>query len=245
VHWIQHDLTQPLDLACLPRQANAVIHLAQSKLYRHFPDHAEDIFQVNVQSTFQLLNYARQAGVENFIYASSGGVYGYASERFTENDPVKPLNFYLSSKYAAELLLANYQSFFRTTVLRFFFVYGPGQAAGMLIPRLFSQVREGALVTIEGKPGLRINPIYVEDAVRVFLPVLKQASSAIFNVAGDETVTLTELVQLIEQATGRRAKIHYTPAQPTGDLIGDNTRMKDSLGVRPQIGLSTGLERLL
>lgn len=240
MQWIEQDLTQPLDYSRLPNRVDAVIHLAQSKFYRQFPERAQDIFAVNIQSTFQLLEYARQAGAECFIFASTGGIYGYSYEKFVETDPVNPLNFYLSSKYSAELLIANYQPFFRTIVFRFFFVYGPGQR-GMLIPNLLGKVQRGEPVVIEGNPGLRINPIYVEDAVQVFEPALGLSTSTLFNVAGNEVVTLTDLIELMEEVSGKEASIEHTAANPGGDLIGDNRRMKEVLGIHPQISLLAGL----
>jgi len=244
VHWLEHDLSQPLDQERFPERVDAIIHLAQSRHYREFPEGGKDIFDVNIQSTFQLLEYARRAGVKHFLFASSGGVYGYSYERFVETDPVNPLNFYLSSKYTSELLIANYQPFFYTVVFRLFFVYGPGQK-GMLIPNLISKVVKGELITIEGDPGLRINPIYIEDAVQVFEPALNLTTSALFNLAGDEMVTITELVKLMERITGKEALIKYEGMNPQGDLVGDNTRMKEVLGVLTKVSLLEGLKAML
>ena len=168
--WIEHDLVEPLEAAPLPDAVDAVIHLAQSRHYKQFPERVGDIFAVNIDATLRLLEYARLAQAKTFVFASTGGVYGHSYERFVETDPVSPLDFYLTSKYAAELLIANYKRFFRTIVLRFFFVYGPGQK-GMLIPNLLDKVRNGETVKIEGR-GLRINPIHVADAVQVFEPAL-------------------------------------------------------------------------
>jgi UDP-glucose 4-epimerase len=244
VNWLEHDLSQPLDQARFPDRVDAIIHLAQSRHYREFPEGGKDIFDVNIRSTFQLLEYARRVGVKHFLFASSGGVYGYSYERFVETDPVNPLNFYLSSKYTSELLIANYQPFFHTVVFRFFFVYGPGQK-GMLIPNLMGKVREGKQITIEGDPGLRINPIYIEDALRVFETALQLPSSALFNVAGDEIVTITELVGLIETVSGKPALIQHKGANPVGDLVGDNSRLKKVLGVYPGTPLLQGFRRML
>jgi nucleoside-diphosphate-sugar epimerase len=244
VHWIVDDLTRPLFYAGLPKNLDVIIHLAQSKSYKLFPEGAKDIFDVNIQSTFRLLEYAREAGVKCFILASSGGMYGYSYEKFVETDPVSPLNFYLSSKHTAELMTANYKQFFRTVVFRFFFVYGPGQQ-NMLIPNLLKKVLDGETIIIEGNPGLRINPIYVEDAMRVFKPALHLQTSDLFNVAGDENVTITDLVKLIEKVSGKNAIIKYLSRDPQGDLIGDNTRMKEVLGVYPRTSLLEGLSNML
>lgn len=241
--WIEHDLVEPLDAAPLPDAVDAVIHLAQSRHYKQFPERADDIFAVNIDATFRLLEYARLAQAKAFVFASTGGVYGYSYERFAETDPVSPLDFYLSSKYATELLIANYRRFFRTIVLRFFFVYGQGQR-GMLIPNLLDKVRNGETVTIEGR-GLRINPIHVADAVRVFEPALALERSDLFNVCGDEAVDLSALVRLMGEAAGNPASIEHILGERDGDILGDNTRMKSVLGVRPRITLADGIASML
>jgi UDP-glucose 4-epimerase len=244
VQWIVQDLTLPLEYSRLPQHVDAIFHLAQSRLYKQFPEGAKDIFDINVNSTFELLEYARKTGVECFVFASSGGMYGYSYEKFVETDPVNPLNFYLSSKHTAEVLIANYRQFFKTVVFRFFFVYGPGQK-GMLIPTLMTKVEKGESIIIEGIPGVKINPIYVDDAIRVFEPALCLPTSDLFNVAGDENVTIADLVNLIEKVLGKKAIVNHTDSGPQGDLIGDNTRMKKVLGVYPRTSLLEGLDRLL
>jgi UDP-glucose 4-epimerase len=244
VQWIVQDLTLPLEYSRLPQHVDAIFHLAQSRLYKQFPEGAKDIFDINVKSTFELLEYARKTGVECFVFASSGGMYGYSYEKFVETDPVNPLNFYLSSKHTAEVLIANYRQFFKTVVFRFFFVYGPGQK-GMLIPTLITKVEKGESIIIEGIPGVKINPIYVDDAIRVFEPALGLPTSDLFNVAGDENVTITGLVNLIEKVSGKKAIVNHTDSGPQGDLIGDNTRMKKVLGVYPRTSLLEGLDLLL
>jgi UDP-glucose 4-epimerase len=235
------DLTERLPPALLPKRVDAVIHLAQSEHYRDFPEQAEDVLAVNVVATLRLLEYARAAGASTFVYTSTGGVYGTSYERFAESDPVDPLNFYLSSKYSAELMIGNYRRFFRTIVLRPFFVYGPGQSLRMLVPRLIEQVREGRRVHVEGDPGLRINPIFVGDAIRVFEPALALEDSGIFNVAGEESLTMTELVRVIGQVVGREPIIEHVPTTDEGDLVGDTSRMRDVLGVVPRVTLRQGL----
>jgi UDP-glucose 4-epimerase len=244
VEWIVHDLVEPLAGAALPDHVDAIVHLAQSRRYREFPDGARDVFEVNTRSTLELLEYARGAGADSFIYASSGGIYGYSYERLLESDPVNPLNFYFSSKYAAELLIANYQSLFRTIIFRFFFVYGPEQR-GMLVPSLVERVRRGDEVVVEGDPGLRVNPIYVDDAVRALESALRHPASGLFNIAGDETVTMTELVELIGEVAHQTPTVRHSASDAGGDLVGHNSRMRDVLGVRPETSLREGLSRLL
>jgi UDP-glucose 4-epimerase len=244
VEWVEQDLARGLDRSRLPASVDAVIHLAQSRHYREFPDGAEDVFGVNVESTFRLLEYARKAGAGRFVFASTGGVYGPSDTPLSESDRLSPLNFYIASKYSAESLVGSYSGLFHTVVFRFFFVYGPGQK-GMLVPSLLGRVLGGETIRIEGDPGLRINPIYVEDAIAVFEPALAREGSDLMNVAGDEVVTIRELVSVMEAVTGREARVEHAPGDVDGDLIGDTTRMKDVLGVTPKTPLVEGLRRMV
>ena len=244
VEWFGIDLSKPLNFSNLPDKVDVVIHLAQSRFYRQFPDKAEDIFNVNVQGTFRLLEYARHAKAESFLFASTGSVYGYSSKKFLETYPVNPIDFYGVSKRVAELLLQSYEPFFRTVIFRFFSVYGPGQEK-MLIPSLFEKIRSDKTITIEGNPGLRINPVYVRDAVRVFDTALNKPISGIFNVAGDEVVTIRDLVGLVEEVVDKDALIQHTKHHGSGDLLGENTRMKKLLNVFPETSLREGLRKMM
>jgi UDP-glucose 4-epimerase len=242
--WICQDLSGRLVRSALPEKLDAVVHLAQSKRYRDFPDGAADVFAVNVGSTFDLLEYARGAGASRFVYASTGGVYGSSDKMLSESDRLNPLNFYLSSKCSGEALVAGYGGLFHTVIFRFFFVYGPGQT-GMLIPNLIERVQAGESITVEGDPGLRINPIHVSDAVRIFEPALALGRSDLINVAGDEVVTITDLVRVIERVGGRAASIRHTDSSLPGDLVAANDHMKEVLGVRPQTSLEDGIRSML
>lgn len=244
VSWIEQDLSQPLDASPLPKSIDAVVHLAQSKRYREFPEGAADMFSINVESTYRLLEYARTAGAGHFVLASTGGVYGSGEDALSESDRLNPLNFYLASKCSAEALVAGYRTSLATVVFRFFFVYGPGQDR-MLLPTLVQKVRSGDEIVVEGDPGLRINPIHVRDAVDAFAPALALERSDLFNVAGEETVTIGDLVRKIESAVGATANVRHTADEPPGDLIGANRKMKDVLGVTPRISLAEGIRSML
>jgi len=242
--WIRHDLATPLDPSRLPERVDTIVHLAQSPRYREFPDGAADVFALNVRTPAALLDYARAAGAERFVLCSTGGVYGYNDEHVREAHPVSPINFYLASKYAAEVLLVPYRELLRTVVLRPFFVYGPGQR-GMLVATLAERVLRGDEVTVDGNPGLRINPVHVEDAARAIEAAISLNGSDLVNVAGDEAVTVTELVGRLGAAAGVEPRIVHRGEGPAGDLLGDNTRMKAVLGVVPEIGLDAGLRDIV
>ncbi len=254
VECIAADLARPLDESRLPSRVDAVIHLAQAREYREFPEQAHSIFNVNVSSTLNLLEYARRSGAERFVLASTGGLYGLGSAPFVESDSVSPekfleanpasrLNFYFTSKYAAELLVRNYAHDLRTTTLRFFFLYGAGQT-GLLMSNLLARVRAGEEVTIEGDPGMRLNPIHVSDAARIFAPVLSDDVGGTFNIAGDEVVTFSQLVHVIGEVTGVPPRVRHL-STPGADLVADTSRMRDILRVKPAVSLREGLRGML
>ena len=242
--WIEQDL-RTLQPDLLPDSIDGVIHLAQSTRYRDFPDGAEDMFAVNVASTCGLLEYARRAGARAFVLASTGGVYDYHPDPISESEQEpRPTTFYFRSKRAAEILAGSYTDLFAVMVLRFFFVYGPGQTR-MLIPTLTDKVDAGQEIVIEGDPGLRINPIHVDDAIRAFEPALDAGISATINVAGPEGLTITDLIGLIGEILGRSPSVTHDDAQPPGDLVADIRRLRELLGVVPAISPAEGLRATL
>lgn len=243
VTYITQNLSHGLDLSKMPESLDAIVHLAQSRFDKQFPDQANEIFEVNLQSTFHLLEYARRSNVKQFIYTSTGGVYGLKPNPCLETDPFAPMDFYAASKVCSELLIAKYQPFFHTIILRPFFVYGPGQEK-RLFPILLDRIQRGAQITIEGEDGIRINPIHVNDVLRVLLSSLELSNSGVVNVAGDETVTIAEIVGRLSNAAGKTANVRRTKAQPQGNLIGDNRRMKQMLNVTPAMTLAEGVKNL-
>jgi UDP-glucose 4-epimerase len=240
VVWIRQDLTQPLDPKTLPSRIDAVVHLAQSARYRDFPEGAEDIFKVNVQSTFQLLDYACRAGAARFVLASTGGVYAPSPDPIDEGGALATPGPYFRSKRISELLLEDYREILDAVVLRPFFIYGPG-AGVKLISRLAQKVCDGQSITIHDSPGLLINPIFVTDAARAFESALEGSGLGVFNVAGTETTTITELVRMIGELAELTPNIEHAGDSPPASFVADITRMSTVLNVRPEVSLREGL----
>ena len=225
----------------LPDRIDGIVHLAQSMRYRDFPEGAEDVFRVNVQSTFRLLDYARRAEASSFVLASTGGLYGVSSEPIPETAPLNPTSPYLRSKRIAELLLEDYGDWFSTVAIRPFFVYGPGSGQ-MLVSRLARQILDGQEIVVEGDPGLRVNPIFADDAAAAFEAALGLTGAEVVNVAGREVISIGELARMLAEALGRDATtVRHEGAGPDGDLIADTGRMRTALGVEPATSLTKGL----
>lgn len=241
------DLSGPLDRSRLPERVDAVIHLAQSSRFRDFPDAAGDVFEVNTARVVDLLDYARRAGATNFVYASTGGVYGGGAEPLGEDAPAPPagetLAFYPATKRAGELLAEAFAPCLHVAVLRYFFIYGAGQKRSMLIPRLVDTIREGRTVTLQGEGGLRCNPVHAGDAARATVAAAALERSATVNIAGPETLSLREICETIGRRVGRPPAFEVQPGEPR-DLIADTARMA-SLLVPPTRRFEDGVADLL
>jgi len=230
----------------LPPAMDYVIHLAQSSRFREFPDGAEDVFNVNIESTAKLLRYCNEVKAQRFVLASSGGVYGGGASSFNENSPIVPhhqLGFYLGSKLCAEVMAQNYASVCDISILRFFFIYGSGQKKSMLIPRLVHNVNSGSPIILQGKNGIKINPIHVSDAVKALEKSLSLSGSHTFNVAGSEVITLRELTDLIGHKLGKKPVYEVIDATPN-HLVAESDAMRTHLW-NPEISIGKGIDELL
>jgi nucleoside-diphosphate-sugar epimerase len=240
------DLSGDWEERYLPDAVDTIIHLAQSSHFRNFPEKALDVFYVNIESTARLLDYAQRSGVKRFIYASSGGVYGSGNVAFDENAPIVPpgqLNYYLGSKLCSEVLVQSYASLMNVIILRFFFMYGPGQKRSMLIPRLIDSVKEGKPITLQGKEGININPIHIDDAVAALSKAISLQGSYTLNIAGSEILSLREITEIISQRLKKSAVLDLKNEEPK-HLVADIEAMKNLLG-SPKILLVDGIGSLI
>jgi len=242
VRWIVRDLAESGWTEDLPDGVDTVVHLAQSRQFRQFPEGAPDVFAVNVASTAALLDWARRSGVRRFVLGSSGGI-GDVSPSGSAEPVGNPLGFYLASKRAAELLAEAYTAVMTVVVLRFFFVYGPDQRPTMFLPRLVRSVREGQPVTLHGPSGLYCNPVHVSDAARALGRAAELEESETLSVAGPDVASLRSIAETIGKALGTPPVFHTAPADGRAELVGDVARMSTLLGP-PRVRLDDGLAEL-
>ena len=230
--WHAVDLDSEVDYSSLPQDADALVYLAQSDHFRDFPAKALEIFQVNTVQVLRALDFARSTGVKTFIYASSGGVYGFPEKGVSEDVTIPAsgnLGFYLSTKLCAEILTENYAPYMDIVMLRFFFVYGEGQKRSMLIPRLVDNIREGKAITLQGEDGIRINPVHVSDAVRAIQAALDLHGCHRINVAGPDVLSLREICDTIGRKVGVKPIFQINTTATLGNLIAGIENMKKLL----------------
>ena len=245
VNVIESDLAY-FDVNILPKNIDVVYYLAQSNRFREFPEGVDDMFQVNIHAPLKIVEWAMKNNVKKFVYASTGGVYTNPNKpvsEFFDINANKKQGFYPDSKLSAEILLKNYAGFFETfVIIRPFFMYGEGQNATMLIPRLINSVKNKLEITLNGKEGIKINPIYIDDAVNSVMKILEIKGEHIINIAGEDIVSLKELVMKIAKILNKEPDFKYNDTIQN-NLIADISMMKELL-VSPKISLQKGLEKV-
>lgn len=230
----------------LPKEIDIIIHAAQSLKYRQFPEESNDIFQVNINSTFKLLEYARNINVKKFLYISSGGVYKAKEGAIKETDDLllpSELGMYLGSKVCGETLSQSYSKFFDLIIIRPFFIYGPRQKNNMLIKRLMNKITNSEIIKISGTKGININPIHVEDASLAIKKILLELSgNHIINLGGDEIFSIKEICDIFGEFLGQNPIYEFTNDK-VNNLIGDISFLKENL-YSPKIKLVNSLGEL-
>lgn len=241
IFYIQHDLNKPLDTNKLPQDVDCIIHLAAN-----FDKKTEksELFRINTISTLNLLEYGKTIGIKKFIFASTGGVYGYRSNPLHEESAISPVDFYSLSKYESEILVNHYSQYFSTIILRFFFPYGTKQHKG-IIPLLVNKIRRGENITIYNDGNPQINPIYITDVVDIINKSMYLDGQHILNVAGDEIINIKELSNLISKYMTSKPIFEYVHDTNIIDLVGDNTKVKNIFGVTRKISLEQGIQKYI
>ena len=240
------DLSTDLSFADLPAKADALIYLAQSEKYRDFPASAADIFQINTVQVVRLLDYAVKAGIQQFVYASSGSVYSTGDRAVSETADLPASGrrgFYASTKLCAEILAETFAPYMNIALLRFFFIYGKGQKRSMLLPRLADTIKAGAFVSLDGPDGISINPVHASDAAKAVKAALLLQGVHKINVAGPEVLTLRTICNRMAERLQTGSNFQVLDKTPQ-NLIADISEMKKHL-VSPTCTFSQGLPDIL
>ena len=243
---IQTDLSN-FDISILPQNIDAIYYLAQSNRFREFPNGVQDMTEVNILTPIKIAIWGSENKVKTFIYTSTGGIYTQTKNLVCETDSIdisKINGFYPSSKFCAEALLKNFETLYETFIIaRPFFMYGVGQTETMLIPRLIDNIQKNNPITLNGNEGIKINPIYVSDAVKAFESMLKVKGSYVFNIAGDEVLSLKDICLIIGNIISKEPLFTHNE-QNSNDLIGNTELMKKHL-CKPQISFKEGISKMV
>jgi len=234
---------------------DVVCHLAALAGVR--PSLAEPLryLRTNIEGTGVVIERMRELGLKRLVFASSSSVYGIRSEAqivaFREDDPcLTPASPYAATKRMNELQLSTYRDLFGIGVfaLRFFTVYGPRQRPDMAIAKFVDAVARGQSITVFGDGTSRRDYTFIDDIVSGVVAAIEHIAPGryeIYNLGGTQTVSLGELVQLIERVVGKPAIIERRPLQP-GDVpvtYANVDRAREAFGFAPTTAPELGVAR--
>lgn len=245
------------DAAALDRwgrgeRPDALIHLAAKAGVRPSVADPAGYADVNVTGTARVLCWARDRAVPRILFASSSSVYG-GNEKvpFCEEDPVDaPVSPYAATKKAGELLCHTFCRLFGMTVtaLRFFTVYGPRQRPEMAIHKFTRNLFEGREIPIFGDGSARRDYTYIDDIVEGVLGALcAPPGFRVYNLGESRTISLSVLVDMLEEVTGIRARRKFV-SPPPGDVgvtFADISRARAEIGYDPKVSIEEGIRRFV
>lgn len=249
VHSIVGDLAdhEVIERAVGSGDMAGVVHLAAITSVLRSVEHPAATYQANVAVTQDLLESCRQAGVEQFIMASTNAVVGDVGHaRVDETAALRPLTPYGATKAACEMLLSGYAGAYgmATCALRFTNIYGPGMGhKDSFVPRMMRAALAGTGVQVYGDGLQRRDLVHVDDVVAAVLAAWDRRFTGTAIIGAGESVTVLDLVAAVREVTGCALPAEHVPAKP-GEMpavIVDISRARRQLGYTPSVSLVDGL----
>ena len=249
-NFVQGDLIEPhaLNKLCQKVRFDQIIHLAARAGVRPSLEQPALYQRVNVEGTVNLLEAARKNQVPKLVIASSSSVYGVNSKvPFSESDPIfSAISPYAASKLACEALGHVYHHVYHLEIvmLRFFTVYGPRQRPDLAIHKFAKLIDSSQPIQVFGDGSTARDYTHISDIVDGITACTRSSFGfEVFNLGESETVKLSHLIELLEQALGKKAVIERLPTQP-GDVpltCADITKARKMLGYNPSIKIDQGI----
>jgi nucleoside-diphosphate-sugar epimerase len=244
------DITERASLEKLPT-FEAVINLAARAGVRDSIEDPWAFMETNLIGTLNLLELARQRGIKKFIQASTAGIYGanppLPTPETAESD--HPLQPYAASKKSAEVLCHAYHFMhgLDVTVFRYFTVYGPAGRPDMVMFRFAKWISEGQPVHLYGTGEQSRGFTYLDDIARGTILGLQPMGYETINLGGLETITINQMIAMLEELTGKKAHLQNHPAHRADILAhwADISKAKRLLGWEPQMDLIKGMKHLV
>jgi UDP-glucuronate 4-epimerase len=241
------------DRSCVERllrevKFDQIVHLAARAGVRPSLEEPALYQRVNVEGTANVLEAARVSGVAKITLASSSSVYGInAKVPFAESDPVLcPISPYAASKLGCEALGHVYHHVYGLDIvmLRFFTVYGPRQRPDLAIHKFARLLQAGEPIELFGDGSSARDYTYITDIVDGIMACVRDTFGyEIFNLGGSSPTKLSRLVELLEGALGKKARVERRPDQP-GDVPrtwADLAKSGLRLGYAPKVSIEEGI----
>lgn len=247
------DVRDPHAVRMALRGCDAVLHLA-ALIAIPYSYHSPDSYvDTNVKGTLNVLQAARDLGLERVVHTSTSEVYGTA--RFvpiTEEHPLQGQSPYAATKIGADQLALSFHKSFETPVAVFrpFNTYGPRQSARAVIPAIITQLAAGMNVIRLGSLTPTRDFSYVDDTVAAFEAVLRSDACVgeVVNGGSGFEISIGDLARLISRLMGAEAAIvcDRQRLRPTASeverLFADNAKLKELTDWVGSFGGKAGFE---
>jgi UDP-glucose 4-epimerase len=227
-----------------------VFHLAAEK-HNQSKDAPLEVFRANIDGAYTLFDLAARAGVEKVVFSSS--LYAYGRMRgapFVEDEVPQPHTVYGISKLCGEHLLrhAGVAHGVAWTALRYLFVYGPRQFAGMgyksVIVKTFERLLRGEPPVLYGDGEQALDYVYVDDVIAATIAALDRgADGEVLNIGSGVATSVNALIALMQAVAGTRLPVQREAADWTAGSrrVGNVEKARRLLGWQASTSLEAGL----
>jgi len=234
--------------------ADAIVHLAAVASVQASVDAPRQTHAINLVGTINLLEAARIHDISTFVFASSAAIYGDNQNLpLKEDTPPQPLTPYAFDKLGSEYYIDFYRRQFglKTTVFRFFNVYGPRQDPSSPYSGVISILIDRALnqkpFTVFGDGLQSRDFIFVQDLAAILCQAAVQQTGCghIVNLGNGTQTTLLELIGIVESFSSNSLNTSFDQARP-GDIkysCADNTRLRQLFSYVQTTCIEEGLRR--
>ncbi|HJQ16800.1 MAG TPA: GDP-mannose 4,6-dehydratase [Allosphingosinicella sp.] len=242
-----------------------IAHLGAQAGVRYSIENPRAYVHSNLVGHVNLLEIARARGSSHLVYASSSSVYGgNETLPFRVEDRVDhPLSLYAATKKADELMSETYAHLYRLpqTGLRFFTVYGPWGRPDMAMWLFAKAIFAGEPIDVFGEGNMRRDFTYIDDIVSGVVASLdnpppddgsEKAGGSVgphrlYNIGNSRSEELSRMIEIIEQACGRKAQRRLLPMQPgdVRDTYADISAIQRDLGFVPATTIEEGIPRFI
>ena len=204
----------------------------------------------NTLATANISNFCKEMSVQDLVLASTSSIYGDSGENLMveeKDEKIKPPSVYASTKLSGETLSKIILEDTNTNLIisRFFTVYGPFGRPDMSILRFIHWIINEEKVQVFGDGEQRRSFTYVKDVVDALLKMSGLEKSHTFNVGSNITVSLNDVIKLIEEYSGKSANIeNLERAYKDPNVVRpDLENIKKIIGWEPTTKIEEGVEK--
>ncbi|MFB6308717.1 MAG: SDR family oxidoreductase [Haloarculaceae archaeon] len=250
--FVEGDVRDADDVADLVADADYVYHQAAQAGVRPSVENPRRYDEINVDGTLNVLDAARDTGVERVVLASSSSVYGKPQYLpYDEVHPTTPVSPYGASKLAAERYACAYSEVYDlpAVALRYFTVYGPRMRPNMAISNFVSRCLNGEPPVIYGDGTQTRDFTYIEDVVDANLTLLDTdaADGEAVNIGSTDTIEIRVLAEEIRDQLAPELELEYDERHDADaeHTHADTEKAQELLGYEPDHTIREGVEKFV